>query len=251
MFFRGMNFEDGNIKILRLWNDKVNLRVQGPFNNVDLVVEGADQGHGGYSSNCSSGGWIPVISGTKSVDEVLGKSCSGETLPGSMNWRSYKSSVDDGKWHLFQWEYKEGSGANGILRWWFDGKLIFNHNDINTGNANKYPFIVGWYMSNSADGNGDLYFDDAYIDSTWARVEIGNNAIYDQCTIREIQPPTGWSTSSITITCNPGALTGTAYVFVTDINGNRNETGFKVNIGEVADQPTSKIPDAPANLTIQ
>ena len=139
------SWEDGNIKILRLWNSSSsNLRVQGPINNVDVVVETSDMSHGGYSSNCSSGGWTPVTSSFNTANEALGHGCSGEILPGSVGWSNYRNDIKDGEWHLFQWEYKSGSGDSGVLRWWVDGKLIFDHSDINTGNNAKQPFIVGW-----------------------------------------------------------------------------------------------------------
>ena len=231
------DFEDGNIKIMRLWASSTsNLRVQGPINAVDVVVETSDQSHGGYDdTGCDGGGWVPVTSSYNTVDDALGHTCSGETLPGSVHWRNYESDIDDGEWHCFQWEYAEGSAANGVLRWWFDGTLIFDHDDITTGNTNKYPFIVGWYMSNSSDGNGDFYLVDAYIDNTWARVEIGDNQIYNNCSHREIQIPTAWSSSEITVTINQGTFAAeeTAYLFVVDSDGDVS-SGYEIEIGGTA-----------------
>ena len=231
-FYIGNNWiwEDGNIKIMRLWSDESNLRVQAPINNVDVVVENSDIGHGGYGSNCSSGGWTPVITGFQTIDDILHSRCGGEVLPGSVGWHSYKADMKNGKWHCFQWEYKEGTASNGVLRWWVDGKKLFDHNDINTGNANKYPFIVGWYMSNSKDGNGDLYFDDVYIDSTWARVEIGNDSLYNNCDHRETQIPTNWLDNSISVIVNLGSFNpaDNIYLFVVDEEGNAS-SGYALN----------------------
>ncbi len=214
-------WEDGNVKILRLWSSSSsNLRVQGPINNVDIVVETSDMGHGGYSSNCDSGGWSPVIPGVNTVDQIHGGSCGGEMLPGSLGWHDYRSYVKDGEWHLFQWEFRAGSG-NGVLRWWVDGELVFDHSDINAGSSAKQPFIVGWYMSNTNDGRGDLYFDDVYIDNTWSRVELCENNNWLNRGHCEIQIPTSWSSDSVTATANQGSFENgdTAYLFVVDSNG--------------------------------
>lgn len=226
-------WEDGNVKILRLWNSSSNLRVQGPINNVDVVVESSDQGRGGYSSDCSSGGWAPVTDSYLSANEALGNDCRGEMLPGSIGWHNYKTDIKDGKWHLFQWEYKSGSSTNGVLRWWVDGKLIFDHSDINTGDNAKQPFIIGWYMSNSSDGKGTLNLDDVYIDKTWARVEIGDKPSYNSCTKREIQVPSSWSSDSITLKVNQGSFQrdDVAYLFVVDPDGIPSN-GTPVTFGE-------------------
>ncbi len=232
-------WENGNIKILRLWNSSTcNLRVQAPFNNVDIVVENSDIGHGGYNV-----GWTPVTSSLKYVDQYYGYGAPKEILPGSLGWNHYRDIIKNGKWHLFQWEYAEGSDSNGVLRWWVDGALIFDRHDIDTGNRNKYPFIVGWYMSNSNDGNGDLYFDDVYVDKTWSRVELGDANSYNLCHIREIQIPTAWSDDSITVTVNQGSFKkgDTAYLFVVDANGNVSN-GYPITIGGGNGTPSDNPP---------
>ncbi|MBM4131478.1 LamG domain-containing protein, partial [bacterium] len=63
------------------------------------------------------------------------------------------------------------------------------------------------------------WFDNVYIDNTPARVEIGNAATYASCTKREIQIPSDWSATSITVTVNTGTLTGNNYLFVIDEEG--------------------------------
>ena len=76
-------------------------------------------------------------------------------------------------------------------------------------------------MSNSSDGNGNLFFDDVYIDKTWARIEIGNKADYNSCTKREIQIPITWNSNSIKFKINQGAFQKgeAAYLFVIDQDG--------------------------------
>ena len=90
---------------------------------------------------------------------------------------------------------------------------------------------------NSTFPNMRRYVDDVYIDTTWARVLLGDAADPDECTVLEPQPPTSWSDGSITVTVNLGGLSGdTAYLFVYDADGNVNSPGFPVTIdGELPD----------------
>jgi len=85
-------------------------------------------------------------------------------------------------------------------------------------------------------GNGgtvlNLWTDDIYVQrGTVARAELGNAATWAGCTSREIQPPSAWSTTGATITFNPGALTGTAFLYVVKSDGTYNSSGYEVSIG--------------------
>jgi len=44
---------------------------------------------------------------------------------------------------------------------------------------------MGYNLENGGV-EADSYFDDIYIDDSWARTEVGDNATYDNCTHREI-----------------------------------------------------------------
>ncbi len=93
------------------------------------------------------------------------------------------------------------------------------------------------------------YFDDLYFDTTFSRVELCNHATHTRATICEPQIPSAWSTGSITVTVNLGALTGdTAYLYVFDSSNNRNAQGYPVSLsGEPnPDEP----PASPAGLEI-
>ncbi|GAB6909888.1 exported hypothetical protein [Desulfosarcina cetonica] len=83
------------------------------------------------------------------------------------------------------------------------------------------------------DGTLTLYWDDIYIDNSWARVEIGNASSYDNCTHREIQIPTSWSSDSISIKINTGSFNSGdgVYLFVVDSEGNTS-SGYKIIIGD-------------------
>jgi len=133
-----------------------------------------------------------------------------------------------GVWHLFQFEFQESSlGANnGVFRWWVDGTLLVSDTDIMTREGAgqlKRPQILGFYDSwdSPQTDRNDFYIDDAYIDTSWARVELGNASVYSQCTHREIQIPSSWGDTSINVTANLGSFPSTTgtYMFVVNSAG--------------------------------
>ncbi len=103
---------------------------------------------------------------------------------------------------------------------------------------NKFDAIkLGWYMGASTivDGSISLYYDDIYIDNSWARVEIGDNESYEHCTHREMQFINGWNyrvgnpDQTIEIIVNQGSFpNGEAFIFVVDEDGIPS-TGIPIN----------------------
>jgi len=79
--------------------------------------------------------------------------------------------------------------------------------------------------------NGYLYMDDIYFDVTRARVEVGNASTWSGCTQREIQIPTAWSSSSVTITANKGGYSSFSgkYLYVLDSENRVNSNGYAIN----------------------
>lgn len=83
------------------------------------------------------------------------------------------------------------------------------------------------------------YFDDIYIDNTFARVVLGNASTYDGSAIREMQIPSAWSNTSITVTVNLGRLGTSSYLYVFDADGNVNANGIPVGCLSCPSPPTS------------
>jgi hypothetical protein len=151
-----------------------------------------------------------------------------------------------GVWHQIQIEYREASGnnkADGSLHMWLDGKKYLTHDAFITSWAcdgaylPKGPALIGFYdsWSDSAMAHNPSYIwmQDIYVDTTWARVEVGDNADYGSCAHRETQTPTAWSDGSVTIKFNQGSFAAgaTAYVFVVDSEGRVNGSGHPITIG--------------------
>ncbi len=79
-----------------------------------------------------------------------------------------------------------------------------------------------------------MIFDDFYVatgPNARARVEIGNQPVYQDCTNLAIITPTNWRNNAITATVRAGSFqSGEAYLFVVDANGNvSNGLGVKIN----------------------
>jgi hypothetical protein len=103
--------------------------------------------------------------------------------------------------------------------------------------------LLGHYYGNLSGGEGrdmKIYYDDVYLSSTQARVEIGDALTWENCTHREIQVPTAWSSSSITVTVNQGSFKNgdSAYLFVVDGDGNVSN-GYPITIGNAPPSPPS------------
>lgn len=121
----------------------------------------------------------------------------------------------------------------------------------------RWLSIENFWTINPPPSGAYVYFDDVYIDTTWARVMIGNASTFSACTHREPLIPTAWSASSITAYFNQGAFSNgqSVYVFVVDSNGNASP-GKQISIGGVADYVSppndeSPAPNPPVNINIK
>lgn len=83
----------------------------------------------------------------------------------------------------------------------------------------------------------DSYWGELYIDTTPARVELGNADTWDGCTVREIQIPSAWSPTTISFAVHQGTFTSgqTAYLYVVNEDEQHNTVGFPVTIGMQSD----------------
>lgn len=205
----GSNLNLANVKIFRMWNP-------------GEIPENFAMATMGYASGAV--GYI--------TEQVLN--------PGEGYFENTANWTLDG-WHCFQFEFKESSvNANdGIIRVWRDGALVLDSTTIKTRedySELKRPFIIGFYNSwrDSFTDRDDFYIDDAYIENSWARVEIGNSPVYSQCSHREIQIPSAWSNTEISISVNMGSFPGAGgtYLFVISPTG-AVSPGFALGGGDL------------------
>jgi hypothetical protein len=126
----------------------------------------------------------------------------------------------------FQWAYY----VDNVAYFQFDQNLNFDIGRF---------MVEGYYRYCECTSGGQKlfddswrYMDDVYIDTTLARVVLGDSDTYNNCTMIEPQPPTWWSTSSISVTVNLGSLGdtqgGLLYLYVFDRDNNHNSVGYPI-----------------------
>ena len=78
------------------------------------------------------------------------------------------------------------------------------------------------------------FWDELYVDTTPARVEIGDAPTWNACTHREIQVPFAWDNTGISFVVNRGTFppNSSAYLYIVDGNGSDSVVGYPINIGE-------------------
>jgi hypothetical protein len=161
--------------------------------------------------------WVVTISGTN----------GGSIWPGG-SW------MQEGYWVNMAMEYKDSTldVANGEGHFYSSRAPLSAgtyYKGSKTGVATRHDAVTGWvdclslgyYITNGAD-EANTYWDDVYIDKSWARVEVGDASTYANCKHREMQIPTSWSGNSVTVTAQRGSLDSLSgkYLFVIDEDGN-------------------------------
>lgn len=216
-----------NYKYFRIWTNPVGTTTVYP-NSYFLV-----------------GNTVPVI---RFVTE--GSACKAGD---DTDWGPGTTTPPAQQWLREEYTVSRANGT-GVAKQWTNGILIKNLSNLYTasGLCSPSPYTDSW-ISLSIENFWTLvgpplgayvYFDDIYIDNTWARVMIGDQNTFDASTHREIQIPSAWSGTSITITLNQGSFTNfnSTYLYIIDSDGNVNTNGYPLC-------PTC--PKTPTGLQIQ
>jgi len=123
-----------------------------------------------------------------------------------------------------------------------------------SGDVNIDQINMAYHGAFSCTGDYQSYpdfYDQLYLDNTWARVYIGDRSTWTESATwhREIQIPTAWSDQAVSVVVNQGTFSAgqTVYLYVVDANGQVNASGFPVTVGQggTAGNP----PTAPTSLT--
>lgn len=168
------------------------------------------------------------------------------------------TSWSKNRWHRFEAYYIGSAGTSGENYLWelnsgTPWRNIWSqtnmHNLQSTNSSGWRLFRLHSYARQ--DSLGQCYYDDVYVatgTAARARVEIGNNATYSNCTNLAVITPTSWNNSQITATVRQGSFTAgqTAYLFVVDASGAASSQGFPVTIGGGG----AVSPVAPENLRL-
>lgn len=166
---------------------------------------------------------------------LYGWDCHGPLIQRDMQGQSLADwggpRYEKGKWMHVQLVYQASSpgSLDGTIRHAINSeKAGLDSNAVMTRRQNDSfnQIRIGHYWDRAAvddcpsNGGAIIYTEDMYIDTSWARVELGNASTYTASTHREIQVPTSWADGSVSVTFHPGTFTAgtTVYLYVTDAN---------------------------------
>jgi hypothetical protein len=144
------------------------------------------------------------------------------------------------QWHRLESWLDQGTpgGNDGVWTIWIDGQpwTELRGTFMDSVDCPFDHLYVGHYFASdegTPQPQAQRWWDELYVDSTLARVEIGDAPTWSGCAHREIQVPQAWSGDAITIRVNQGAFASgqRAYLYVVDENGVVNSQGFSLILG--------------------
>jgi hypothetical protein len=194
---------------------------------------------------------------TSGASYIFGDDSNGVALQfpdaaGHTQWWDSAVNPMSGVWTKIEMEVKYTNLNDGYIKLWENGALrvsYVGHTDRLAGTARTEG--IGGYGRMQNQPTNWRYFADAYLDYSRARVILGNAPTLAASTQREVQIPSAWSASSLTLSANLGAFAdgATAYVYVFDSNGVANSSGFPVTIGSGGAPPPPPVDTTPPSVT--
>jgi hypothetical protein len=126
----------------------------------------------------------------------------------------------------------DGEFAIGFPHQGWEGPRYLKLRDTDSYDMNQFYAIHGQKANVELPDSFIFWTDDVYVDSTYARVMLGDGSTFTTCTKREIQIPIYWASDgdSIQIIINEGELSDDVYMYVVDPYGSVSP-GVGVTIG--------------------
>lgn len=136
----------------------------------------------------------------------------------------------------------------------YDGTSLSSYNTGSILTSVTSSYAYNYVIFQNYNGNGmtgsSIWFDDIYVQTTPARVELCNASTWASRTQCEIQVPTSWTNTVITFSGNRGSFqNGTAYLYVIEQTGSVNASGYPITV--TTGGGTTPLPPAPTNLRVQ
>lgn len=152
---------------------------------------------------------------------------SGATNPMS----GVNNRVSGRVWAKIEWEVYHSTGPDGYALVWEDGVLKVGYSGVTArGSEGTLTLSIGGYSRDSGSANNWRYFADICYDDNinGGRFVLANNATLSSATIREAQPWSSWSDTSVSLTCNKGALdSGTVHLHYLASGGSSTYVGAR------------------------
>lgn len=202
---RNFNVTDSmNWKIIRVWpssSSYPNWHIG--THNARLYVEGIGAGSWILNNNLARG-----TANVWRIDEFITQANSN-------------AGASDG---IFQY-LVNGATVESLPRSGTDNWKVRENSANGSASMNQIYPIHGVMANFNMPSDYRYWVDDVYLDTTWARVVVGNASTLSASTHREIQIPTAWSATSITVVANLQSFPAnqTPYLFVVDAAGNASQ----------------------------
>jgi len=178
--------------------------------------------------------------------------CSG-------GYTAYGQNMAKGQWkrQMIYWRGSQSGSGAVHSSYLHEGTPMVVHREDNSvtnmgsSSYNTYSVIdIGAYCHQTMGAVSHPTIDDFYFavgPNCRARVEIGNNSVYRNCTNLTVTTPTSWSNSQITTILRQGSFRSgdQAYLFVVKADGTMSE-GYPIQFGG-----TSSTIGSPTNLEMR
>ena len=212
--------EPWNLKSLRIWGNSGGNNIypdlyNSPSNGAVVVEGGGDLAtNANYPYNFDNGDTADLqasryVANVWKNEEILIQSNSVGTLRDAI-YKHYVLGHEGGR----------GLAAEIPCFYWGETQGLKMRQSLSTGgmvNAYFVHFVhdlEGARLATKPPAGTRAWADDVYVDTTWARVMIGNAPTLAACTELEPQIPSAWGSNQVTVTVNRTVLTGAAYLFV-------------------------------------
>lgn len=167
--------------------------------------------------------------------------------------------IEDGGWHRFEaWiDLGTPNGGNGLYQVWKDTATwggVLSGTMITSDCSFSEVHVQHYYATDTGTAPAANYWwDELYIDTSRARIEIGNASTWAASNHRELQTTSAWSSTGATFKLNRGSFApgSSVYLFVVDDSGAAS-AGYPVTIAADGGGGTSYTvtPSAGANGSI-
>ncbi|MBV9080260.1 MAG: hypothetical protein JO102_03980, partial [Elusimicrobia bacterium] len=173
------------------------------------------------------------------VEDITGSGFYGSFNPSSTNWvteeilgkASSSPGVKDGSLVFRVDGSQKTSGSLVTSNSTYPNRMSIMY-PFHAVAANKGSWSPGWSSTNA------VWVDNLYVDTTWARVMLGDASTYSSCQTLDVQIPTAWADGSVSVVMNVSSFSSgaRAYLYVVDKDGNVNTNGYAVTIGQGSTQ---------------
>jgi hypothetical protein len=175
---------------------------------------------------CEVGGWRQHLAqtGSEQPSSIDGPEIDDEWVRFESYIKQSAANTANGAWHQTTYRPNLGMPAKEVLTW--DNRTM----RTSATNWEFWEFGGAFYDVCFPGDTATIDIDEFYMDSTRARVEICNAPTFSASTHCELQLPTAWSDTSITVEFTKGYLGPQAYVYVINAAGSVNSSGYPISV---------------------